>query len=195
MKRQITGTYNDCLPQMWVLVSMVMLTAIFVLGCSAQPAAQDEPPPSSAIVSAESVTSTPETREPAGDILEPTTDSINTPSGSWGGEFKFETDPEWELVVADFAPDTTGLKVELSFPLRTDIPPTSSPVNFDPEGDVANMRFAIPFQRAGQKDTLIFDGRLQDDKIVGQVTHGGDQGIFELSPVADFAPDIYESRT
>lgn len=195
MKRQITGTHNDCRSQIWVLVSMVMLTASFLLGCNAQPAAQSEPPLSSAIVSAEPVTSTTETREPAGGVLKSTTDSINTPSGSWGGEFKFETDPEWILVVADFAPDTTGLKVELSFPLRTDIPPTSSPVNFDPEGDAANLRFAIPFQRSGREDTLFFAGRLQDDKIVGRVTHGGDQGIFELSPVADFAPDVYESRT
>jgi hypothetical protein len=174
---------------------MVMLTAIFALGCSAQPAAQSEPPLGSAIVSAEPVTSTTETQEPASGVLKPTTDSANVPSGSWGGEFKFESDPEWVLVVADFAPDTTGLKVELSFPLSADTPPTSSPVNFDPEGDAANLRFAIPFRRSGRQDTLTFDGRLQDDKIVGRVTHGGDQGIFELSPVADFAPDVYESRT
>jgi hypothetical protein len=61
--------------------------------------------------------------------------------------------------------------------------------------DATLVQFEIPYQRPGNDAALAFQGRWQDSKIVGAVRHGTDQGSFELVPLADFAPDIYEGRT
>jgi len=120
---------------------------------------------------------------------------IAPPEGSWGGEFKFENDPEWVLLVADFAPSETGLMVEVGFPLSDTIPPASGAVELGMKDDSAAIRFEIPFERAGKQGMLLFAGQLQENKIAGQVTHGSEHGVFELAPLADFAPDYFEGRT
>jgi hypothetical protein len=107
---------------------------------------------------------------------------IAPPEGSWGGEFKFENDPEWVLLVADFTPSET-------------IPPASGAVELGMKDDTAAIHFEIPFERAGEQGMLSFAGQLQEDKIAGQVTHGSEHGVFELAPLADFAPDYFEGRT
>jgi len=116
--------------------------------------------------------------------------------GSWAGEFKFENEPEWVLLTADFTSDPTGLTVKVIFPLHEDIAPASGSVSFNKiEAGMAKVDFAIPFQRPNNQDRLRFEGQLQDNKIVGLVSQGHAKGTFELTPLADFAPDVFEGRT
>ena len=117
------------------------------------------------------------------------------PEGSWGGEFKFDDEPRWILMVADFTENTSDLTITIGFPLNEELAPVTSVVQIDPHGDTTAIRFEIPFERAGVQQPLAFAGRLTDDKITGQISHGQARGVFELAPLADFAPEYFEGRT
>ena len=129
--------------------------------------------------------------EPA---LRPTIE-IAPPEGSWAGEFKFDDEREWVLLLADFVAGESGAIVEISFPLHETIPPAAAPVQLGGADDPTAIQFAIPFAWAGRSGPLSFAGHRQENKIVGQISHGPARGVFELTPLADFAPDVDQGRT
>lgn len=183
-----------------ILIIAISMTALLAISCSTKAAGQLEAQATSPITTspgARDASDNPEAVVEAHPSIShhPGIAEVAPPEGSWAGEFKFENDKEWVLVVADFKEDATGLSVEVGFPLRDDVPPATSSVRFGEEDDATAIQFEIPFHRLGNQDMLAFAGHLQDNKIVGEVTHGSDRGIFEFSPLADFAPDIYQGRT
>ena len=120
-------------------------------------------------------------------------------AGSWGGEFQLDDQSGWVLVVADFSlegvGEAAGFAVQLSFPLDEPHPIVSSQVRFELAEATTRVLFEIPFQRENETVQLAFDGAWQGDKIVGAVRRGDVGGTFELAPISDFAPDVFEGRT
>ncbi|MEM7032390.1 MAG: hypothetical protein AAF629_22755 [Chloroflexota bacterium] len=166
------------------------IVLIFLIGCGNS--TQTEPD-----VGIVFVTVTPgvqATETPLADITKPLFE-LEALSGSWGGEFKLENQPQWTLLVAEFTAEATGLTVLAVFPLDDSLPAVTSPVDVEARSDHPTIRFSIPYQTEDIQDTLIFTGQLQDNKIVGAVIYGDQEGVFELAPLIDFGPSEFQGRT